>query len=123
MGRSTDCRLGRLLTSVDLSRGVAITSGIYVDDRTHVEVVRYPKGSDFMSLLATLLTDGGGQTPRWLRWLGTCLRHPLDLLRTLWPFGWAQRTIILLVMQTLDNHMRVRLQRRWWWPFGRKHGT
>lgn len=103
----------------DLSRGVAITSGIYVDPQTHVEVVRYPRGSDAMGLLGTLLTDGGGRLLRPLRWLWNCLRHPLDFLRTLWPFGWAQRTVILLVMQTLRNHMRMRLSRRWFWPLSK----
>ncbi len=40
-------------------------------------------------------------------------------LRSLWPLGWAEHTVILLVMQTLDNHLDLRLGRRWWWPFGR----
>ncbi len=110
-------------SGADLSRGVAITSGIYVDQKTHVEVVRYPKGSDAMGMLATLLTDGGPGLPRPLRWLLSCLRHPLDFLRTLWPFGWAQRTVILLVMQTLQNHMRMRLSRRWLFPFLKKLTT
>jgi cholesterol oxidase len=95
----------------DLSRGVAITSGIYLDDKTHMEVVRYPAGSDAMGLLGTLLTDGGPGLPRALRWVIGGLRHPLDFLRTLWPFGWARRTVILLVMQTLPGHMRLRLRR------------
>ncbi len=52
---------------VDFSRGIAITSGAYVDDKTHVEIVRYPAGSDAMASLTTVLTDGGGKVPRWLR--------------------------------------------------------
>ncbi len=103
----------------DVSRGIAITSGFYPDPQTHVEVVRYPRGSDSMGLLGTPLTDGGPGLPRPLRWLWNCVRHPLDFLRTLWPFGWAQRTVILLVMQTLPNYMRMRLSRRWVWPFSR----
>ena len=45
------------------------------------------------------------------------IRHPLTFVRFLLPFGWARRTIILLVMQTLDNSVRVFHKRRWWWPF------
>jgi cholesterol oxidase len=105
---------------VDYAHGVAITSSIYVDEVTHIEPVRYPRGSDLMGLLLTLLTDGKGQPRlRPLRWLLNCLSHPLQAWRAFWPFGWAARTVILLVMQTLDNSLRVRLARRWWWPFGK----
>ncbi len=105
---------------VDYSRGIAITSGVFVDDKTHIEVVRYPAGSDALAPLATVLTGGGGRLPRWLRWFGTILRHPLAFLRTIVPFGWAKKTAILLVMQPVDNHLRYRLRRRWYWPFSKK---
>ncbi len=95
--------------TLDLSEGVAITSGAFVDEHTHVEVVHYSKGSDAMAVLTTVLTDGGTRLTRPLKWVWNCLSHPVDFLRTLWPFGWAQRTVILLVMQTLDNFMRMRL--------------
>lgn len=102
---------------VDFSEGIAIGSSVALDDHTNLEPVRYNKGSDLLSLLGTLLTDGGGRIPRVVRWLGVCLSHPLLFLLSLWPFGWAKRTIILLVMQTVDNHLRLVLRRRWWWPF------
>ena len=102
---------------VDYSEGVAITSSIYPDEVTHVEPVRYPAGSDVMNLLTTPLTDPAPRIRRVFKWMGNLLRHPLDSLRVLWPFGWAKRTVILLVMQTLDNSIRVFQRRRWWWPF------
>jgi cholesterol oxidase len=71
-----------------------------------------------MAFLATFMVAPPESIPRWLAWLGTCLRHPVKFLRRLWPFGWATRTVICLVMQTLDNHMELRMRRRWWWPFG-----
>jgi cholesterol oxidase len=94
-------------------RGVAISSSIHPSDDTHVEVVRYSAGSDALATLGTLLTDGGGRIPRWLRFLGNAVRHPLQLARSLWPFGTARRGIYLLVMQTLDNSIRLQLRRRW----------
>ena len=103
----------------DFTDGIAITSSIYPDEFTHIEPVRYSRGSDVMGFLAKPLVDGGPGLPRPLRFLLVCLRHPLDFLRSLLPFGWAQRTIILLVMQTKDNHMRLMRGRRWWWPFRR----
>jgi cholesterol oxidase len=102
---------------VDYSKGIAITSGVYIDDKTHIEIVRYPAGSDAMAPLVTVLTGGGGSIPRWLRWMGTVIRHPL---RTLIPFGWARKTAILLVMQPVDSHLRYKLRRPWYWPFSKK---
>ncbi|MCI0511820.1 GMC family oxidoreductase [candidate division KSB1 bacterium] len=98
-------------------KGVSITSGLFVDAQTHIELVRYPKGSDIMGILGTLLTDGGPGLPRALKFIGTCLRHPWLFLRNLWPFGWGQKTVILLVMQTLDNYLTVLRKRRWWFFF------
>ncbi|MDB5212806.1 MAG: putative cholesterol oxidase [Myxococcaceae bacterium] len=105
---------------VDYSKGIAITSGVYIDDKTHIEVVRYPAGSDAMAPLVTVLTGGGGSIPRWLRWIGTVIKHPVQFLRTMIPFGWARKTAILLVMQPVDSHLRYTLRRRWYWPFGKK---
>jgi cholesterol oxidase len=100
------------------SRGIAISSGFYPEPNTHVEIVRYGAGQDAMGRLGTLMVDGhGGRGRRLLRFLGQVARHPLDFMRTQVPWGWAKRTVILLVMQSLDNHLRVRLRRRWWWPF------
>lgn len=103
----------------DFSRGIAIASSFHPDPDTCVEIVRYPKGSDVMSFLATLLVDGGTRVSRPLKWLGTCLRHPIDFLRTLKPFGWATRSNIILVMQNLDNSIRLVRARRWFWPFAK----
>lgn len=106
-------------SKTDYSRGIAITSGVMVDAHTHVEVCRYPRGSDAIAGLTTVLTDGG-KGPRWLHWLGALVRSPLVALRLLLPFGFAVRSAILLVMQPIDSHLKYRLRRRWWWPFNRK---
>ncbi|MCA9603225.1 MAG: GMC family oxidoreductase, partial [Myxococcales bacterium] len=98
---------------VNFSKGLAITSSVHVDDHTHVEIVRYNEGSDALAPLATMLTDGGGNVPRALRYLGNIVRHPLDFLRTLWPFGMSKKGVFLLVMQTLDNSISLKLRRRW----------
>lgn len=92
---------------VDYSRGIAISSGIYPDARTHIEPVRYPRGSDVMGLMGTAMVDDRPGLPRWLRWVGAVLRHPLQSLRGMIPLGFASHSTILLVMQTVDNHMRL----------------
>jgi cholesterol oxidase len=89
--------------------GIAITSSIDLLDGTHVEVVTYNKGSDTLSGLATLMVDGGGRVPRFIKFLGEVVKQPLSFLRSLIPFGWAQGTVILLCMQTKENHLELRL--------------
>ncbi|MBF6230777.1 GMC oxidoreductase [Nocardia farcinica] len=101
----------------DFTKGVAITSSIHPTPDTHIEPVRYGKGSNFMGLLQTLMVDGGGRIPRWLKFLLLVLRHPLDLLSFLSTKNWSERTIISLVMQHLDNSITTYTKRG---LFGRK---
>jgi cholesterol oxidase len=90
----------------DYSKGVAITSSFHPDDRTHIEPVRYGKGSNSMGLLQTVLTDGD-KGPRWREALREIRRHPRDLTKLFWLKGWSEQTIIVLVMQSLDNSLTV----------------
>lgn len=96
----------------ELTRGVAITSSIHPDPTTHIEPVRYPPGSNAMGLLTTVLVDGGGRIPRQLRFLAAILRHPMRFLRSLSVRRWSERSIILLVMQSRDNSISLRRNRR-----------
>ncbi len=93
-------------------QGVAITSSFHPDGVTHVEPVRYGKGSNAMGLLSTILVDGGGRLPRWLRFLLQVLRHPYVFAKSLSVRHWSEKTIIVLVMQTLDNSITVKRTRR-----------
>jgi cholesterol oxidase len=101
----------------DYSRGVAITSSVHPEQETHIEPVRFGKGHDAMCVLVAALTDGEKKIPRFLRWIGNELRHPLRHLRMRHPAGWAKETIILLVMQTLDNYFHLVRRRPWFFPF------
>ncbi len=97
--------------TADYSRGVAITSSWHPDADTHIEPVRYGRGSNAMGLLSTALTDGGSIGSRWRQWLAVAVRHPALAFRTVIPRHWSERVIILLVMQTLNNSITV-LRRR-----------
>ena len=90
----------------DYTSGVAITSSWHPDENTHIEPVRYGKGSNSMGMLNTLLTDGGSRRHRWWQFLVAMLRHPAQL-RLLVPRKWSERVIILLVMQSLNNSITV----------------
>jgi cholesterol oxidase len=95
----------------DFTKGVAITSSIHPDEITHIEPVRYGKGSNVMGMLQTLATDGAASTPRWLQFIKQAIRHPLRLARLLSVHRWSERTVILLVMQSLDNSITTFLKR------------
>jgi cholesterol oxidase len=107
-----------LQKGVDFSKGIAITSSIYPDEHTHIEPVRYSAGSDAMgSLAAGTLVDGGKGVPRFLRFIWSSILHPINTIRFISPFGFAKKSIILLVMQTVDNSIKIVRKRRLIWPF------
>ncbi|WTW93798.1 GMC family oxidoreductase [Streptomycetaceae bacterium NBC_01309] len=89
---------------VDASVGVAITSSWHPDANTHIEPVRYGKGSNAMGLMQTLLTDG--DRPRLRQLFAQLARNP-GKIRMLSVRNWSERTIIALVMQSLDNSLTV----------------
>jgi cholesterol oxidase len=99
----------------DYTDGVAITSSFHPDSDTHIEPVRYGKGSNAMGLLQSLLVDGGPH--RFWRWLGTMVRQPGLAARMVSVRNWSERTVIALVMQSADNSLTTRLRRG---PLGRR---
>ena len=95
----------------DLTRRVAITSSIYPDADTHIETVTYGHAGDAISLLYTALVGDGTRLTRPLKLLAALARHPRRTLKLLNPVGWSRNTIIVLVMQTLDNAIALRARR------------
>lgn len=91
----------------DFTRGVAITSSFYPEPQTHIEPVRYGKGSNAMGLLGTILTDEQPGIPRWKTWAHQIAADPAAALKCVNVRGWSQRAVIALVMQTLDNSVTV----------------
>ena len=92
---------------VDYTQGIAITSSFHPDDHTHIEPVRYGKGSNAIGLLQTVLSDGGGPVPRVFKTIGVALRHPAAFIRSLSVRHWSEKTVIALVMQTDDNSLEL----------------
>ncbi|ARH92762.1 GMC family oxidoreductase [Streptomyces sp. MOE7] len=107
VGAQTDNRRYRKrhgAAKADFTKGVAITSSIHPDENTHIEPVRYGKGSNSMGSL-TVLQVPYRPAGRVAGWLGNMARHPLLALRSLSNRRWSERTIIGLVMQSLDNSL------------------
>jgi cholesterol oxidase len=95
----------------DIMRRVAITGSIYPDPDTHIETVVYGDAADSMSTLYTLLVGDGTRVTRPLKLARAAARHPLTFAALFDPRGWSRRTIIVLVMQTLDNAIALRARR------------
>jgi cholesterol oxidase len=96
----------------DFSDSVAITSSIYTDSDTHIEVVTYGQGGDSQSMLRQLMVTAGRRGTKPLHFALAVMRHPRQALGAFKIRGTSRRSIILLVMQSLDNSMRLKVKRR-----------
>jgi cholesterol oxidase len=99
----------------NLIKRVAITSSIYPDPHTHIETVTYGDDGDSMRMLYTLLVGDGTRLTRPLKLLAQIVRHPRRLAQVMFAKHYSRRTVILLVMQTLDNAIALRPRKG---PFG-----
>ncbi|MFI1357012.1 GMC oxidoreductase [Streptomyces sp. NPDC020898] len=113
VGAQTDNRRYRRATGeakVDFTRGVAITSSFHPDENTHIEPVRYGKGSNSMGGMSIVQVPYAEGSSRVLGWLANAARHPTLVLRSISNRRWSERTIIALVMQSLDNSLTTYLK-------------
>jgi cholesterol oxidase len=97
--------------TTDYSRGVAISSSFHPDDVTHVEPVRYGRGSNLIGLMQTVLTDGDGPLPRWRVWASELWKQRRQVRQFYDRRHWSERAVIALVMQSLDNSITTYTQR------------
>ncbi|GGL00701.1 GMC oxidoreductase [Nocardia jinanensis] len=93
----------------DFAAGVAITSSIHPEANTHIEVCHYGKGQNALFPLSAPVIDGGAF--RFLRFLLAAVRHPVVFLRSFNARHASERSVILLVMQSLDNSLTSFLRR------------
>ncbi|MBN2519239.1 MAG: GMC family oxidoreductase, partial [Bacteroidales bacterium] len=95
-----------------LNNGIAISSIFKPDNKTYIEIVKYPDGSNVMKYLLTLATNM--TTPKFFRplaFLCKILFHPIRFLKMVFNRNWAKNTVIFLVMQTFDNAMQMTLKK------------
>ena len=91
----------------DFSKGSAITSSFFPDDHTHVEPVRYGKGSNFMGLLQTVMTDSTNIKDRRKQWLRQVITKPSLVIKIMDVRKWSERTVVALIMQNVDSAISV----------------
>jgi cholesterol oxidase len=87
---------------VDFTKGVAVSSSIFPDEFTHVEAVRYGRGSNMMGNLTTALADAD-QGSRLLTWAREYAKNLVSMLRNLVLRHWSEQALITLVMEARDN--------------------
>ena len=97
--------------TADYSQGIAITSIVHADAITTIEPVRYSPGSSMMRLLTGPIIDTGSGLSRLVRSVWEIISRPADFARTHFRSRWAQRTTIILAMQTDDTKLRFRFGR------------
>ena len=111
-------------TDIDFSEGSAITSSFFPNAETHIEPVRYGKGSNLMGLLQTIMTEGSSSQARRRQWLVKFLRNPSLLFKALNVRHWSERTVIALVMQNVDSWIKVSgKQGRFGWRLTSENST
>lgn len=92
-----------------MNNGLAITSVFNPDPQTHVEIVKYPDSSNAMKWFFGLSAEGA-RTSAGRSWklLKKTFSHPFLFLKTVFNFMWSTKLVIFLVMQTVDNAMRMK---------------
>jgi cholesterol oxidase len=87
----------------DYTRGVAIGSIIHVDENSHLEPVRYGKGSGFWRVLMAPMITEKNALLRWFKWIGALISSPIRWLKVYFVRDFAARSSILLFMQDLES--------------------
>lgn len=97
----------------DHSQGLSITSIFNADDVTQIEPVRFKHDSSFMlrALSSPLISSTGGFFHRLGQTLLEILKQPVEFIDTKFIPGLSKRGLAIMVMQTEDNQMRLRLGR------------
>ena len=94
-------------TNIDFSEGAAITSSFFPNPNTHVEPVRYGRGSNMMGLLQTIMTSSDSPWIRAKQWSKTLLKQPSLIVKILNVRRWSERSVIALVMQNVNSAITV----------------
>jgi len=98
-----------------MNNGLAISSVFNPDDNTHIEIVKYPDGSNALKWFFSLSTGGKSRSiHRIFGLIGKSIRHPISFLKTVFNFNWSTGLIIFLVMQHLENYMRFEWKKTIW---------
>ena len=103
---------GMVFSNQKLNHGAAISSGFNPDDNTKVEVVKYNNGSGLIAKLASFSTDGHNSLARATQLIRKIVQNPIRFLRILTKKEWGKESMMMLVMQNLDNALKMEWKKR-----------
>lgn len=113
-------------TVQDYSQGVAIGSGVYIDQHTHIEATRYPNGSDTMGILLTFMSPQVASRVSVWKWLQYVCKGFLQRPKAMWhairPKNFARESMIFLCMQTIEHTLTMRYESGWLGKRLKTHG-
>jgi cholesterol oxidase len=95
----------------DFSHGVAITSILHTDEHSHLEPVRYGKGSSFFQKLMAPHAPANNAFVRIAKAFGQLFAHPVRWTRAFMMDRYAEKTQVLLYMRTLEETLTLKLGR------------
>lgn len=91
-----------------LNNGLAISSVFHPDDNTHVEIVKYPDGSNALKWFFSLAASGARNSfIRTLKLIGIMISNPFKTMKIYLKKNWSEKLVIFLVMQDLENSMKM----------------
>ncbi len=90
-----------------MNHGLAISRVFEPNDSTHIELVKYSDGSGMMGLLSVMAAGDGHPVVRTLKMLWNLISSPIKVFNAL-RRDFGRHSIILLVMQSLDNALKMK---------------
>jgi cholesterol oxidase len=85
---------------------VTITSDVWPDAETSIEPTYWGAGSDVFAFLGTYHQHGEQKHP-FASWLKELLEHPADVVSISDARHWAERSFVVLCMQTTDTTIEL----------------
>ena len=97
----------------DFTKGIAISATFHPDDKTSIETVRFGKGQNALAGLSTILPSTRS-LPSVIGWILAIFQSPVTFLKSIFPYKWSEKSAILLVMQPINNYLKLNYNPRWW---------
>ncbi|HNG90123.1 MAG TPA: GMC family oxidoreductase N-terminal domain-containing protein, partial [Saprospiraceae bacterium] len=94
-----------------LNHGVAISRVFSPDENTNIEICKFADGSGLMARLGGMYASQGTPLVRTAKMIGNSILHPWQFLRMVFNTRIATTGVFFLIMQTLENAMRMKLKR------------
>ena len=92
----------------NFSKGVAIGSILDTDKNSHLEIVRYGKGSNAWKFLHLPYVTNKNVFARLMMMFVSLLKSPIKYFKVYFTNNWAEKTVVLLFMQTLDSTLKFK---------------